>query len=135
MIFVDSNIIIDQIEDGEWTDWSQQALEARRDQPLITNLIVFAEVSRTFSCEQDVEVFLREAGITLAPLSVDVAFRAGRAQIAYRLAGGHRDAILADFMIGAHAASLGATLITRDRARFATYFPELTLITPESTDG
>lgn len=135
MIFVDSNIVIDQIEDGKWTSWSQQALEARRDQPLVANLIVFAEVSRNFACGEDVEIFLGEAGIALAPLTPDVAFRAGRAQVAYRLAGGQRDAILADFMIGAHAASLGATLITRDRARFATYFPELTLLTPESTDG
>ena len=39
---------------------------------------------------------------------------------------------VADVTIGAHASALGATLVTRDRQWFATYFADLSLITPET---
>jgi hypothetical protein len=37
---------------------------------------------------------------------------------------------LPDFFIGAHAAVLGAPLLTRDSRRYADYFPTLELIAP-----
>lgn len=135
MIFVDSNIVIDLLEDGEWTAWSTHLLGARSDEPLATNLIVFSEVSRAFGSTADLLMFLRELGVTIHPITPDVAFRAGRAHVDYRLAGGRQGSVLADFFIGAHAAALGATLMTRDKRRFSTYFPELTLITPETDHG
>ena len=131
MIFVDSNVVIDLVEDGDWTDWSKRVLGGRVE-PLVASVIVAAEVSRAFSDADAVLVFLRELGIALDPITPDIAWRAGHAHVAYRLAGGTQRTILADFLIGAHAEMLGATLITRDRARFATYFPDLTLITPET---
>lgn len=135
MIFVDSNIVIDLIEDGAWTDWSKRALDARRGVPLVANMVVVAEISRAFATAEDVLIFLRELGIALAPLTPEQAFRAGRAQVDYRLSGGRHGAILADFLIGAQAENLGAALVTRDKRRFATYFPELKLITPETENG
>ena len=55
-----------------------------------------------------------------------------RAASRVRIAGGRHASVLADFLIGAHAVELGATLVTRDKGRFSTYFPDLTLITPET---
>jgi len=135
MIFVDSNIVIDLVEDSEWTSWSKRTLASQPEMPFVTNLVVVAEVSRTFSTAAAVLVFLRELDIALSPLTAEAAFRAGRAQVEYRLAGGRQCAILADFLIGAHASALGATLVTRDKRRFATYFPELKLITPGTENG
>ena len=37
---------------------------------------------------------------------------------------------LPDFFIGAHAAILGAPLLTRDPRRYRSYFPTLELIAP-----
>ena len=132
MIFVDSNVVIDLIEDGEWIGWSKRTLSRAAETLLVTNHIVFAEVSRAFGSPGAVLVFFGELGIAIEPFTPDSAFRAGRALADYRLSGGRHSVILADFLIGAHAVCLGADLVTRDRRRFATYFSELTLITPET---
>jgi len=59
------------------------------------------------------------------------AFLAGHAHAAYRRAGGSREAVLPDFLIGAHAAVTGRPLLTRDPRRVATHIPGTTLIAPE----
>ncbi|WP_206664635.1 type II toxin-antitoxin system VapC family toxin [Dankookia rubra] len=57
-------------------------------------------------------------------------FLAGRVFHAYRCRGGSRTGVLPDFLIGAHAAVAGLPLITRDVARYRSYFPTLDLIAP-----
>jgi Predicted nucleic acid-binding protein, contains PIN domain len=57
---------------------------------------------------------------------------AGRVFGRYRSAGGKRESILPDFLIGAHAAVLGVPLLTRDVRRYRSYFPSLELITPDT---
>ena len=60
-------------------------------------------------------------------------FLAGKAFIQYRKAGGSRTGVLPDFFIGAHAAVAQVPLLTRDDRRYRTYFPSLTLISPDTT--
>nr|WP_305047116.1 hypothetical protein [Geoalkalibacter sp.] len=55
---------------------------------------------------------------------------AGKCFVAYRRVGGTRRSPLPDFFIGAHAAVEGLTLLTRDTARYRTFFPRLSLIAP-----
>jgi len=50
---------------------------------------------------------------------------------AQRGAGGRREAILPDFLIGAHAAITGRPLLTRDPRRVATHIPGAALIHPD----
>ncbi|MDQ2878474.1 MAG: type II toxin-antitoxin system VapC family toxin, partial [Pseudomonadota bacterium] len=77
---------------------------------------------------------LADAEIELVDMTFAVALRAGVAFREYRRRGGPRQTILPDFLIGAHAEILGATLMTRDR-RLAGYFPALSIITPEADHG
>jgi hypothetical protein len=63
-------------------------------------------------------------------LPYEAAFRAGQAFVQYRRQGGDRRSPLPDFFIGAHAEVAGLTLLTRDAARYRSYFPKVKLITP-----
>jgi hypothetical protein len=55
---------------------------------------------------------------------------AGKAFLLYRRRGGTRQTVLPDFFVGAHAMVAGYELLTRDPARYRTYFPQLHLIAP-----
>jgi predicted nucleic acid-binding protein len=63
-------------------------------------------------------------------LPFTVGFPTARAFAAYRKAGGQKSAPLPDFFIGAHAEAEGLVLLTRDAARYRTYFPSVKLICP-----
>ncbi|HEX8384346.1 MAG TPA: type II toxin-antitoxin system VapC family toxin [Sphingomonas sp.] len=134
MILLDSNIVIDLIQDeGEWSEWSQSTLaRLRLDRMMIVNAVVLAETADRFASVATQMAYMRELGAVHRDIDASAAYRAGLAHRAYRRAGGTRAAILADFLIGGHSSILGATLLTRDRQRFASYFPELSLITPET---
>lgn len=131
-ILVDSNVLLDVMsENGVWYGWSSQALEeAGNVDRLVINPVIYAEVSIRFSRYEEIEeafprsVFEREA------LPYEAAFLAGKAFVTYRRRGGERRSPLPDFFIGAHAAVAGYRLLTRDPARYRTYFPKLALIAP-----
>lgn len=71
-----------------------------------------------------------ERAFARLPLPWDAAHAAGQAFLRYRRRGGANRSPLPDFYIGAHAMVAGMRLITRDEARYRTYFPSLALITP-----
>ena len=131
-VLVDSNILLDVFtKDKAWGKWSQGALRiAANNNRLIINAIVFAEVSVNFDR-------IEEADEALTPLyereaiPFDAAFLAGKVFSTYRRRGGPRPSLLPDFLIGAHAAVKGYGLLTRDVARYRSYFPKLRLIAPD----
>ena len=137
MIFVDTSVLID-IARGRppWAEWSKTAVaNALGRGPVVANRVVLAELVPSFASLDVLLGFLQTTGLSLLHLTDAAASLAGRAHVEYRRAGGERIASLADFLIGGHAAAVGATLLTRDRRRFAGYFPDLPLITPETEHG
>jgi len=58
---------------------------------------------------------------------------AGKTFLDYRRNGGARSSTLPDFFVGAHAAVAGLRLLTRDAARYPTYFPAVQLISRDTT--
>jgi predicted nucleic acid-binding protein len=128
---VDSSVLLDVFtEDPTWGQWSQaQITTAAERGALVLNAVVLAEIAPRFSrIEALREAFPSMALIEEIPLAA--SFLAGHAHASYRRAGGTREAILPDFLIGSHAAVTGRPLLTRDPRRVATYIPGTTLITP-----
>lgn len=131
-VLVDSNVILDvATDDARWGEWSAQALEAAADRcTLVINPIIYAEVSIGYKRIEDLDhglplgVFRRDA------LPYEAGFLAGKAFLQYRRRGGGKKLPLPDFFIGAHAAIAGFRLLTRDAARYRTYFPTVELIAP-----
>jgi predicted nucleic acid-binding protein len=130
---VDSNVLIDVFSaDPTWAGWSQDSLrQAGADGPLVINEVIYAEVSARYSRIEELERELPRDDFQREHTPWPAAFLAGRAFADYRRRGGDRRSPLPDFFIGAHAALVGLRILTRDVARYRTYFPTVDLIVPE----
>jgi predicted nucleic acid-binding protein len=131
-VLVDSNVILDiATRDPTWGEWSSGALErAANEAVLVINPIIYAEVSIGFDRIEDLEGALPADFYRRDALPFEAAFLAGKCFLSYRRRGGTKRAPLPDFYIGAHAAVAGFLLLTRDAARYRSYFPKLELIAP-----
>lgn len=130
---VDSNVLLDVLtEDERWMEWSAEALAlASEAGPLYINPIIYAEVSVRFSRIEDLDHALAPSDYRRVALPWEASFLAGKAFLAYRRRSrGAKASTLPDFFIGAHAAVAQVGLLTRDVARYRTYFPTVRLIAP-----
>jgi predicted nucleic acid-binding protein len=127
---VDTNVLIDVItRDRSWGAWAEGALrEAAERSTLAINPIIFAEVSMKFARIEDTDAALVD--FAREPLPYEAGFLAGKAFLAYRRRGGVRRSPMPDFYVGAHAVIGGMDLLTRDAARYRSYFPALTIVAP-----
>ncbi len=130
---VDSNVLLDVMtEDPRWGAWSISAIRHVADrEKLVINAVIYAEVSVRFSRIEELEEALPPSLFEREAMPFPAAFLAGKVYLAYRRGGGTRRSPLPDFFIGAHAALRGHRLLTRDPARFRTYFPTIDLIAPD----
>ena len=94
------------------------------------NPIIYAEVSVRFTRIEDLDDVLDPREFRRDMVPWDAAFLAAKAVTAYRERGGRRATTLPDFFVGAHAAVGRLVLLTRDAARYRTYLPTVTVISP-----
>lgn len=132
MLLVDTNVLVDVLEDDpDWADWSMRQLRAQAQvHELLINPVIYAELSLTFDSVQILDAAIEGMGITVKELPRPALFLAGKAFVKYRRSGGGKGNVLADFSIGAHAAVLGCSILTRDAHRYRGYFPTVVLIVP-----
>jgi predicted nucleic acid-binding protein len=131
-VLIDSNILLDvALNDPHWADWSERALAECADRTtLVIVPLVYAEVSVGFKTIEALDAALPAALYSREALAWEAAFLAGKCFVAYRRKGGIRNSPLPDFYIGAHAAVTGLAVLTRDAARYRTYFPKLEVFAP-----
>jgi predicted nucleic acid-binding protein len=131
-LLVDSNVILDVVtDDPRWCDWSSGTLEKLADSSiLVINPIIYAEVSVGFELIEDLEDVLPRSYFRRETLPWESAFLAGKCFARYKRRRGAKTTTLPDFFVGAHAAIRGYGLLTRDAARYRTYFPSVTVIAP-----
>jgi predicted nucleic acid-binding protein len=133
-VLVDTNVLLDvATNDPKWSDWSSNALaQAAEDSTLVINPIIYAEISIAYRRIEELELALPPATFRRDALPYEAAFLAGKAFLRYKQRGGRSKLRpLPDFYIGAHAAVAGFRLLTRDAARYRTYFPGLHVIAPQ----
>mgnify|MGYP000252817389 CR=1 FL=1 len=132
MVLVDTNVLVDVLQDDpQWADWSIGQLRAQaRVHALAINPIVYAELSLSFSSVEALDSVVARMELTLHEVPRPALFLAGKAFAQYRRRGGAKAQVLPDFIIGAHAAVSGWSLLTRDATRYRSYFPALRVIAP-----
>lgn len=131
---VDSSVLLDVFtEDPRWGDWSQSHLtHAAQRGAIVLNAVIIAEIAPRFSRIEALRAAL-PAMAAIEEIPPAAAFLAGHAHAGYRRGGGTREAVLPDFLIGAHAAVTARPLLTRDPRRVATHIPGAKLISPPKT--
>ncbi len=124
---VDTNVLPDVFVSGApHHAQSQHALANAYDSgAILACRIVYAELVAAFGNRSSLDSALREINATISPIDTAIAYEAGIRWAQYRQAGGPRGRIMADFLIGAHAAAKADVFLTRDRGFYRTYFPEL----------
>jgi predicted nucleic acid-binding protein len=129
---VDTNVLFDYLsEDEDWFDWSASMLAQAFEQgAIVINPIIFAELSVRYDEMEALDRVLPDTYFTRAALPWEAAFLAAKAFSRYKRRGGAKSSPLPDFLIGAHAAVTGMTLLTRDARRYRTYFPKLKILAP-----
>lgn len=124
---VDTNVLLDIFIAGDrHGPQSKERLVAAYDAgAIVVSDVVYAELVPAFRDRAALDSALLELGATLSPIDSTIAFEAGMRWKRYRAAGGPRNRIIADFLIGAHAMTVADVFLTRDRGFFSSYFPEL----------
>ena len=153
---VDANVLFDLLAgDPPFAASSRQALaDALSAGPVVICQVVYAELAAGFANPKEAIQFLRDLQIAVEILSTNAIFQAAAAWRTY--AGrrgkdvqcpkcGHRTAlscpacraplawrqhIIADFLVGGHAAHQADQLLTRDPGYYRAYFPGLRLVDP-----
>lgn len=131
-VLVDTNVWVDCLDEGSaWHDWAVEQLQlCSRRAPLHVNIVIYTELLVPQPDTDALDALLDVYDTQRSPLPWSCAALAARAFALYRRRGGARSRPLPDFYIGAHAAVVNLSVLTRDRAGYVGYFARLAVIAP-----
>ena len=129
---VDTNVLLDVLRPNpDFVErWIKLLEDSARAGPIVMCDLVYAELAASCASRVDLDAFLQDNLIRSDAPSSAALFVAGRAWRAYRTAGGTRQRIISDFLIGAHAQVQASRLATRDRGFYRRYFEDLIVVEP-----
>ena len=139
MILLDTNVLIYAFDpESNFQPWARQVIvDAVAGEGAIINPIILAEVCVGDSQPDQAANRIHAWGVEIASLPAAAAPVCAAAFSRYRTrrarhSGNTIAAMpLPDFFIGAHAQIINAKLATADTDRYLTYFPDVTLMSPE----
>jgi predicted nucleic acid-binding protein len=113
---IDTNVLLDVIgADEQFGDCSRVLLEQLAEEGmLIINPVIYAEIGAMCDSLEELDDLLPEMLLRRDPIPWEAHFLAGQAFRRYRRNKGQQKRVLADFLIAAHAAYAGYTLVSRD---------------------
>ena len=132
---VDTNVLLDVFgADPEFGPRSAEALRrCLAEGSLVACEVVWAETAASFPAIAAAERALNDLRVDFSGVDDEIALATGQAWRAYHEAGGVRERVIADFLIGAHALDRADRLLTRDRGFYRRYFAGLAIVDP--SDG
>jgi predicted nucleic acid-binding protein len=133
---VDTSVLLDVFtDDAAFGARSLTALRACLGEgPLVACDVVWAEIGAAFPDAAAATRALEVIPVGYEPIGRAAAARAGSAWRGYPRAGGSRERVIADFLVGAHAAEQADRLLTRDRGFHRQAFADLVIVDPSVAD-
>lgn len=129
---VDTSVLLDVFgADATFGPGSRAALSTCiAEGSLLACDVVWAETATFFPSAELAHDAMDTLGVQFSALTRDAALAASDAWKSHRRRGGRRERIVADFLIGAHAATQAERLLTRDRGFYRACFDNLTILDP-----
>lgn len=127
---VDTSVLLDVFQnDARFGAASAATLEAaHRKGKLIACPVVWAEVRAFFPAGTAFHLAMAHVEVEFVPFDAAVSLVCGELWREYRRAGGTRERVLGDFLVGAHALACGGRLLSRDSGFYRRYFRNLEVL-------
>lgn len=129
---IDTNVLLDIFgADAKFGEVSSRAFRrCLAEGAIVACEVVWVEIAAAFSSATAFEEAMKTLGVGFSSVNERSVLAAARAWRGYRIRGGKRERVVADFLVGAHAMEQCDRLLSRDRGFYRECFKGLKLLDP-----